>query len=50
MGRTDEENPNLGDDILKIEVDDYKIVNGEKQWYRREITEEEAENIEIQKR
>lgn len=45
MGETDEENPNLGDDILKIEVDDYKIVNGEKEWYRREITEEEAEKI-----
>ncbi|MBP5524648.1 MAG: hypothetical protein J6Y11_03485 [Paludibacteraceae bacterium] len=34
--------------LLKIEVDDYKIVNGEKQWYRREITEEEAEDIDIQ--
>lgn len=48
MGKTDEENPNLGDDILKIEVDDYKIVDGEKQWYRREITEEEENEIEIQ--
>ena len=48
MGRTDVENPNLGNDILKIEVDDYKIVDGEKQWYRREITEEEAEDIDIQ--
>lgn len=45
MGKTDEENPNLGDDILKIEVDDYKIVDGEKEWYRREITEEEARKI-----
>ena len=45
MGRTDVENPNLGNDILKIEVDDYKIVDGEKEWYRREITEEEAEEI-----
>lgn len=34
--------------LLKTEVDDYKIVNGEKQWYRREITEEEAEDIDIQ--
>lgn len=35
--------------LLKTEVDDYKIENGEKQWYRREITEEEeAENIDIQ--
>lgn len=34
--------------LLKIEVDDYKIVNGEKQWYRREVTEEEAEDIDIQ--
>ncbi len=34
--------------LLKIEVDDYKIVDGEKQWYRREITEEEAEDIDIQ--
>ena len=34
--------------LLKIEVDDYKIENGEKQWYRREITEEEAEDIDIQ--
>ena len=48
MGKTDEENPDFGNDILKIEVDDYKIVNGEKQWYRREITEEEAEDIDIQ--
>lgn len=31
--------------LLKTEVDDYKIVNGEKQWYRREITEEEAREI-----
>ena len=34
--------------LLKTEVDDYKIENGEKQWYRREITEEEAEDIDIQ--
>lgn len=32
--------------LLKIEVDDYKIVNGEKEWYRREITDDEAEEIE----
>lgn len=32
--------------LLKIEVDDYKIVNGEKEWYRREITNDEAEEIE----
>ena len=42
---TNVENPDFGDDILKIEVDDYKIVDGEKQWYRREITEEEARKI-----
>ena len=32
--------------LLKTEVDDYKIVDGEKQWYRREVTEDE--DIEIQ--
>lgn len=42
---TDVESPDFGDDILKIEVDDYKIVDGEKEWYRREITEEEAGKI-----
>ena len=35
--------------LLKIEVDDYKIVNGEKEWYRREITNDEAEEIEANK-
>jgi hypothetical protein len=35
--------------LLKIEVDDYKIVNGEKEWYRREITDDEAEEIEENK-
>ncbi len=34
--------------LLKTEIDDYKIVDGEKQWYRREITEEEENEIEIQ--
>ncbi|MBO7443140.1 MAG: hypothetical protein J6T83_08675 [Paludibacteraceae bacterium] len=35
--------------LLKIEVDDYKIVNGEREWHRREITNEEAEEIEANK-
>lgn len=34
--------------LLKTEIDDYKIVDGEKQWYRREITEEEENEIEVQ--
>lgn len=35
--------------LLKIEVDDYRIVDGEKEWYRREITNDEAEEIEANK-
>ncbi len=49
MGKVTDPEDEYYTTLLKIEVDDYKIVNGEKEWYRREITDDEAEEIEANK-